>query len=80
LVIAWHGCSSFHVSVPKTPHYHLQHLLDWTRVACQVTRPHTILLLPKGLHEHFWLTHHSQLWRGFYCLFRWGSIKPQAET
>jgi len=52
-----HGCSSFRMWVPKTPHWHLQHSLDWTGlacgVACQVTRTPTILLLPMGLHKNF---------------------------
>jgi len=54
MVTARQGCSSFRMSVPKTPHCHLQQSLDCTElarvVACQVTRPHTILLLPIGLH------------------------------
>jgi hypothetical protein len=49
------GCDTFHTSGPRTSHRNLQRSLDWTGRACgfasQITGPHTIGLLPMGLHK-----------------------------
>jgi hypothetical protein len=48
------ACGSYLTSDPRTSHRNLQRSLDWTWRACglvsQVTGPHTIGLLPMGLH------------------------------
>jgi hypothetical protein len=84
MVPARRGCGSFLSSALRTSHRHLQRSLDWTGQVCglasQVTGPHTIGLLPLGLHEKLDLVITSWFRRGSYCPYRLCSSNHQAET
>jgi hypothetical protein len=70
------------MSGPGTYHCHLKQSLDGTGRACglasQVTGPHTIVLLPMGIHEKLDTLIASWLWGQPYCPYSW--LLSQQQT
>jgi hypothetical protein len=71
------------MSVPGTYHCHLKQSLDWTGWACglasQVTGPHTIVLLPMGIHKKLDTLIASWFWREPYCPYSWSLSQQQTS-